>query len=157
MFQTAMFMNTYEKLYLNENLFYIYLFCVYKCFACMYVCEPHVCLVQKIGTWLVELELQMLVSHDMSVRNNPGPLKERQVFLWMNSLPHRLTHLMLIWPRLLENGIFLELGRYRCLLVASLSNLKSVPGADRMERTDSLKLSSWLLSACFSIHIPPQQ
>lgn len=59
-------MNIYEKLYLNENLFYIYLFCVYKCFGCMYVYEPHVCLVQKIGTQLVELELQMLMSQYVS-------------------------------------------------------------------------------------------
>jgi hypothetical protein len=44
-----MFMNIYEKLYLNKALFYVYFVCMDILPACMYACAPHVCLVQKMA------------------------------------------------------------------------------------------------------------
>ena len=53
-------------------LIYYYIISVSGCFTCMYACVPHVCLVfvgQKRESVPLELELQMVVSHHMSIGN----------------------------------------------------------------------------------------
>ena len=50
---------------------------VYGCFACTYICAPHVCLeprkarrgIQQRTQGLLQLELQMVVSHHVDARN----------------------------------------------------------------------------------------
>lgn len=70
-----------EKLsrFILNNLFKNDLFfnvCVYKCFACIFVCVLHVCLVPPTQGYKrvsdsLELELQMTVSCHVDARNQP--------------------------------------------------------------------------------------
>lgn len=55
-------------------------------FICMYACEPHECLVLTEASWAsdpIELQLQMVMSHNMGTGNgrNPDLLEKQPVFL----------------------------------------------------------------------------
>lgn len=67
-----------EADYLKESMapsMHIYvcdLFCICKCFACMYVCTPHLSGAQggqNRASDILELELQMVVTYHMSSGN----------------------------------------------------------------------------------------
>jgi hypothetical protein len=61
---------------LFKKFFLVYIFNVYECSACMYICAPHACLVPtevkrgpQIGS--LELELQMVAHHCVIPRSKP--------------------------------------------------------------------------------------